>query len=297
MPSRRSVLIALVFAAASIARAQQAPPSTDVFLAPLVTRGQRLDVGQPINITHRAGYDNQPAFTPNGRSVLYTSVREDAQADIYRYDIGSGATTRLTNTPESEYSATVMPGGRRFSVIRVERDSTQRLWSFALDGSDPRLVLDSIKPVGYHAWIDANTLALFVLGSPNALQIAKVGPGGGRVVANNIGRSLVPATGRRTFSYVQRVDSAWWLHRAVLTDNGSVTSQRLARLPAGADYIAWTSAGDAITGQGTKLLRLRPSRDSEWHEAAELSAFGLDRISRLTISPDGKWLAFVAEPR
>ena len=32
-------------------------------------------------------------------------------------------------------------GGTRFSVIRVERDSTQRLWSFALDGSDPQLML------------------------------------------------------------------------------------------------------------------------------------------------------------
>src|SRR5205085_5230181 len=115
------------------------------------------------------GYGNQPSFLPDSRAILYTSRREDGQSDIYRYDIGSAATTGVTTTPESEYSATVMPGGRRFSVIRVEKDSTQRLWSFALDGSDPRIVVESLKPVGYHAWLDATTLAMFVLGSPNAL--------------------------------------------------------------------------------------------------------------------------------
>jgi len=68
-------------------------------------------------------------------------------------------------------------------VIRVERDSTQRLWSFDLTGGDPRLVLERIKPVGYHAWVDPTTLALFVLGSPNSLQIADLGTGSGAILA------------------------------------------------------------------------------------------------------------------
>jgi dipeptidyl aminopeptidase/acylaminoacyl peptidase len=299
-PSLLSRIVAVSLVCTTTAgslHAQQAPPSTDVFLAPLMVRGDRLEVGQPVNITHRTGYDNQPAFTPDGRSVLYTSVREDGQSDIYRYDVARQTTTRLTSTPESEYSATVMPGGRRFSVVRVERDSAQRLWSFDLNGGDPRLVLEGIKPVGYHAWIDSGTLALFVLGSPNSLQIADVAGGVGRVVANDIGRSLVSAPGGRAFSYVQRADSAWWLYRAAVRPDGQLTPQRLARLPAGADFIAWTKSGDAITGQGTKLLRLHPGPVAQWQELADLSAAGLDRISRLTISADGRWLAFVAEPR
>lgn len=293
--SRTLVLLASC-ALPSMLGAQQAPPSTDVFLAPLVVRGHAVEVGRPVNITNRPGYDNQPAFTPDGRAVLYTSTRADAQSDIYRYDVSSRVTTRLTTTAESEYSATVMPGGRRFSVIRVERDSTQRLWSFDLAGGDPQIVLERIKPVGYHAWVDPNTLALFVLGSPNSLQIADRGAGEGRVVANDIGRSLVPIPGERAFSYVQRADSAWWLYRAAVGTDGRIAAERLSKLPAGADFIAWTASGDAITGQGTKLLRLDPTGDREWHDVADLSAYGLSRISRLTISANGKWLAFVAEP-
>ena len=45
-----------------------------------------------------------------------------------------GSTTRVTNTPESEYSPTVTPDGAHISVIRVEADGTQRLWRFTIDG-------------------------------------------------------------------------------------------------------------------------------------------------------------------
>ena len=65
--------------------------------------------------------------------------------------------------PESEYSATPMPGRNAVSVIRVERDSTQRLWSVPLDGSPGAVVLERIKPVRYHTWVNDKLLALFVL--------------------------------------------------------------------------------------------------------------------------------------
>src|SRR5690349_15074343 len=124
---------------------QAAPPSTDIFLIPIKVQNNKPAVGKPVNITHRAGYDNQPSLTPDARSVFFTSVREDAQADIYRYDLATRATSRVTSTPESEYSATVYGNGTRFTAIRVEADSTQRLWSFRLDGSDPRVVFEAIK--------------------------------------------------------------------------------------------------------------------------------------------------------
>src|SRR5258705_436310 len=137
-----SALAGLALVAAALAGAQ-APPGTDIFLADLRARGagDRVEVGPPVNATHRTGYDNQPFFTPDGRSFLYTSVT-DGQADIWRYDIAAGRSVQLTKTtPESEYSATPLPAGSGFSVVRVEADSTQRLWRFdwagghaALDG-------------------------------------------------------------------------------------------------------------------------------------------------------------------
>ena len=132
------------------AQAAQAPPATDIFLAPLsiTSTDGRPVIGKPVNVTNRPGYDNQPAFTPDSKGVLFTSIHEDGggQSDIYRYDLGTKAITRVTSTPESEYSATIMPGGQRFSVIRVERDSAQRLWSFAMDGSDPQQHVPTLRP-------------------------------------------------------------------------------------------------------------------------------------------------------
>ena len=126
-----------------------------------------------MNITNSPGYDNQPSFTPDGGGILFTSIRGGGtQTDIYRYSVAAGTSARVTDTPESEYSPTMTPDGAHISVIRVESDGAQRLWRFTLDGRAPELVLADVKPVGYHAWTDDHTLALFVLGSPATLQIA-----------------------------------------------------------------------------------------------------------------------------
>lgn len=281
--------------------AQAGPPSTDIFLAPIRMQNDRPVVGKPMNITNRPGYDNQPSFTPDSRSLLFTSVREDAQADIYRYDLRTRATSRITSTPESEYSATVYGDGSRFSAIRVEADSTQRLWSFRLDGSDPRVVFDAIKPVGYHAWVDSTTVAMFLLGRPNAVVIADIRGGRVDTVARDVGRSLVPLPNGGGFSFVQRMaDSSWVLMAVDVRGSGMdrrTTAMPLVRMPPDADYVVWLRPAVAVAGAGTGLWLWRGSEKSgNWFKLAELGELGLHRISRLALSADHRWLAIVAEP-
>src|SRR5437764_409168 len=211
----RALLVVLSLCMSSPMGAQETPPSTDIFLAPVRLQKGTPVVGAPVNITNRPGYDNQPSFTPDSRALLFTSVRADAQADIYRYEISTKATSRLTNTPESEYSATVYGDGERFSVIRVERDSTQRLWSFRVDGTDPRLVFTDIKPVGYHAWVDSTTVAMFLLGSPNTLVLGDTRSGRPDTLARDVGRSLVALPNGNGFSFVQRARDSSWVLTAV----------------------------------------------------------------------------------
>jgi len=281
--------------------AQAAPPSTDIFLAPIRSQNDKPAIGRPVNITHRTGYDNQPSFTPDSKSVLFTSVREDAQADIYRYDLATRSTSRITSTPESEYSATVYGDGKRFTVIRVEADSTQRLWSFRLDGSDPRVVFEDIKPVGYHAWVDSTTVAMFLLGRPNALVIADTRGGRIDTVARDVGRALLPLPNGGGFSFVQRMaDSSWVLMAVDIRGSGAdrrTTAMPLVRMPPGADYVVWLRPAVAIAGAGTTLWLWRGSdKTGRWSKLTDLGEFGLRGISRLALSPDHKWLAIVAEP-
>lgn len=289
----RHILMLLV--AASSAAAQTAS-NPEIYVMPLAVNGARITVGQPVNITNRAGYDNQPSFTVDGRELYYTSTREDDQADIYKYHLGSKITERITRTnPESEYSATQLPYPKNFSVIRVEKDSTQRLWSLSPDGNAGRPVFTDIKPVGYHTWIDENRLALFVLGSPNALVLADRRTGKGDTLARNIGRSLVTLPGGRGFSFFARHGQEWVVTVARLTGGGKVTYMRpLVAAPAGMDYIAWVG-GTLIGGTGSKLMTWTPGSD-RWKEVADLTSHGITRISRIAVSRDGKRLAIVAEP-
>jgi hypothetical protein len=290
---RHTVLLVLTAAATA---AGQAPSNPEIYLMPLSVRGATVTVGTPVNITNRPGYDNQPSFTADGRELYFTSVRADSQADIYKYHVEAKTTERVTKTaPESEYSATQLPYPKNFSVIRVERDSTQRLWTLSPDGSDGRPTFANIKPVGYHTWIDTYHAALFVLGSPNALVFADTRTGKGDTLARNIGRSLVTLPHGGGFSFFARRGQEWVVTAVRLTRANKVAYvQPLVAAPAGMDYIVWIG-GSAMGGTGSKLMVWTPGA-SGWREVADLSSQGITRISRIAVTRDLKRLAIVAEP-
>lgn len=286
--------LAILVLAASTAAAQTAS-NPEIFLMPLSVRGNVVTVGKAVNITNRDGYDNQPSFTHDGRELFFTSTRADSQADIYKYHLEAKTTERLTKTaPESEYSATQLPYPKNFSVIRVEKDSTQRLWTLSPDGAAGRPTFVNIKPVGYHTWLDTYHAALFVLGSPNALVLADTRTGKGDTLARNIGRSLVTLPHGGGFSFFARRGQEWIVTVVRLTRANKVAYiQPIVAVPAGMDYIAWIG-GSLLGGTGSKLMMWTPGGD--WREVADLTAQGITRISRIAVSRDLKQLAIVAEP-
>ncbi|MFC1659831.1 TolB family protein [Gemmatimonadota bacterium] len=278
--------------------AGQAPPGTDIWILKLGGGGTEVFADGAIRATSREGYDNQPHFLPGEQYLLYTSIDATGQADIVRFDYREFSTVRLTRThPESEYSAALMPSGTRFTVIRVEADSTQRLWSFDFEGGNPQLILPGVQPVGYHTWIDETLLALFVLGSPATLQLASPGreeeppTGESRVVAENIGRSLHTIPGTRKVSFVQWEEpgDGWITELDPETEEARV----LAPLLEGNEFYAWTAGGALLMGNGSKLFRWEPGESEDWRELADLTELGIREISRIAVSPEGNHLAVV----
>jgi len=277
--------------------AQQAPPATEVYLAPFPTQ-PGVSALQFVNISNSPGYDNQPSFLPDSSAVLFASNRDGKQTDIYRYDIASKQLKQLTTTAEAEYSPTMTPDRKTFSAVRVEADNTQRLWRFDLDGSNPRVLLENIKPVGYHAWIDDTRLALFILGSggtPATLQIADTKTGAATVAATGIGRSVLirPKTG--TISYLATGETPRVFKEFDLKKNESAT---LVAPLEGSQDAAWTPDGRLIMARGTAIAAWRPGAP-DWEPLASLP---IDpqrpmNITRIAVSPDGKWLAFVSDQR
>ena len=250
-----------------------------------------MKFGQPVKITNSVGYNNQPAFLPDGSEILYTSIR-DKQADIYRYNIRSGSATQITNTPESEFSPTLMPGGKFISVVRVEADGTQRLWKFPLAGGTPSLILEKIQPVGYHLWIDDHTLALFILGKPNTLRIVDVNTGRADVVAENPGRILRRIPNQNKFSFVHKISDKEWIIKAF--DLRMRTSASLITTLPGVEDYAWMPSGLLLMAKDSKLFAVIPLQGKDWTELADFNSAGLKSITRITVNPKGNKIAIVA---
>ena len=274
-------------------------PGTDVFLVPLARAAGELRVGVPQNVTHRDGYDNQPSFSTRSDALFFTSNRGDGQTDIYRNDFSNGLTTAVRKTsPESEYSAMITRDSGALTVIRVEADSTQRLWRMPLDGSAAEVMFPSIKPVGYFAQTDDSTWALFVLANPATntpvtLQIATTGHDGGRIVARNIGRSLHRIPGTKRVSYVQKSSTGWWVMELDPTTGRSDT---LVRTIEGSEDVAWVDSTTLLGGKDSQLFSWQRGT-SGWKKVGDFDFARISAITRLAVSGNGAWLAMVAEQK
>jgi len=296
MRTRRYLLVAAALAARLVAStAAQAPgpaaapsPATEIYLAPMKFGPAGPLVGPARNVSENPGrYDNQPFFGSDGRTMLFTSNRDGAQTDIYFLELQTRQMRQFTRTPESEYSPTVMPDDGGVSAIRVEADGTQRVWRFGERGTDPAVILPGVKPAGYHAWIDAGRLAVYVLGTPATLQIVDVASGKAEVVARDIGRSLLRRpTG--TISFVHRENGTW-----TVKEYDPATRQirpLVAALEGSADRdAAWGPDGTLFMARGHQVFGWRPGL-----EAFRLVGDpGVGPISRLAVSGDGRWMALV----
>jgi len=269
-----------------------APPASDIFIVDVRKENGELKLGQPKKITDLPVYNNQPFFI-DGHTILYTSFR-DKQTDIYRYDVRTGKTTQVTNTPESEYSPTLMPDGKNISVVRVEADGTQRLWKFPLAGGAPSLILESVKPVGYHHWIDDHTLALFILGGtgkPNFLEIFDLSTGKSEFVTENPGRVIRKIPNQKNFSFVHKVAKDHWEIKSY-DFRVHTTASLIATLPGVEDY-TWLPDGKLLMAKDSKIFAVAPLTAARWTEVANYLIGGVTKITRIAVSPSGDRIAIV----
>lgn len=266
------------------------PAGTDVWLLRLEEADGRLTAVQPRNFTSRPGYDNQPHFTPGGE-LLFVQ-QEGERTDLWRWDPETDLKHRVTFTPdESEYSPTPVPGGDgAVSYIKVEPDSTQRLWRISADGQDASVLLPDLAPAGYHAWIDEGRVAVYVLGSPPTLRLVDVSTGEARTVAEEIGRSPQAVPGRAAVSFT-RTDENDQIG-VFIYDAATDATEQVAVLPEGAEYHTWTPDGILLTGS---VGRIAAWVNGAWADVGSFPHLE-QHFTRLAVSPDGAWLAAVAEP-
>jgi hypothetical protein len=271
-----------------------------------------LKSAKPSPISAAPGYDNQPNFSADGTTILFAASRDGKQTDVFAFNRQKASVTQLTQTAENENSPTYLPAGAgpagSFSVVQSEFDKTgarpaspiQRLWRFHTNGMSPHLILSDINPVGYHAWMDADQLVLFVLGGqgkPATLQIASVKTGKAEVVTDNIGRSLHRIPGTRLASFAQREPSGdFWIKQIDTTSRKIDPLVKAAEGSSDRDY-AWMPDGKTILmSTGTKIVSWTRG-GTGWTEVFDGATHQLGAITRLAVSPRGDAVAIVvAEP-
>ena len=125
--------------------------SMDIFMADL--NGKVVK-----QLTNAAGYDAEATLSPDGKTMLFTSVR-DGDIDLYLMNLKNGKTTRITNALGYDGGAWFSPDGKKI-IWRASRPTTpeevaeykslltenlvaptkMEVWIANADGSNPRQV-------------------------------------------------------------------------------------------------------------------------------------------------------------
>jgi len=266
-----------------------AQPSTEIVLFDLSFKGGKIIATHGTNISKHPGYDNQPYFHPD-KNVLYYTSDDNGNTDIKQFDIKSQKTTSLTSTPEREYSPTVTTDKKYISCIIQRANGAQDLGKYPIEGGAAIVLADQLT-VGYHAWLDEQTLFLFVLGEPATLRRFDVGTRRDTIIATQIGRSLHRMPGAAAVSFVQKSDTDQWIVNKV-DATGNIS--RLCDALPGREDLAWMKKDWILMSVGKSVFACQPGKTG-WKEIELKSDYPLKNISRLAVNASGTKLALVSE--
>ena len=269
-------------------------PDVDIFYMYI---GGNEDSGyvysEPLNITNRSGYDNQPAFSKDGSKILFASIRDEKQADIYIYDCVQQTTQQFSKTPESEYSPEVTPDGKYISVVRVEQDSAQRLWKMKLKNAKAKVMLQFIYDIGYYCRLTNDKIALFQLPEPFELKMASLREQNAIKLDENIGRSIKTIPGENAFAYLVKTDTMAWDIKKCDMLSGNIS--QVKTIGTASEDFAWRNDGNLFMANGSAICYFDYQETNAWYLLDDFSRFGVSKIYRIAFSQDGNWMAFVAE--
>lgn len=293
-----SIFILLNIAINAPSSAQE---GSDIWLGDL-TLNPNPSISNLMQISDNEQYTNQPYFFDNNHLYFTQALNTDdaTQMDIFVHRIRENQSKNVSNSSESEYSATPLPYDEGMSVIRVDDSGKQALWELSSAGEPMRNLLPAIEPVGYQVWLNANELLLFVLGEPHTLQRADINQlnSAGMVIDDNIGASLYQFANSDWFLYTRADAGNFSMLKAYHRKTGKI--QDIMPMPEGIQYFSVTPSGYVITSDGQQLLAYPLMLEqgtlvigNAWQKVDIEGTACASGISRTAISPQGDKIALV----
>ena len=266
-------------------------PDTDIFLSSLKKNDLGWTFGTPQNITNRKGYDNQPCFMPDGKSILYVSVIDTTQSDLYRYTISSKKITPFTSTPESEYSPSCTPDGKNISIVRVDRDSGQRFYTFPINHVSDIKLIKGTDSIGYYCWLNDSMMAMFILGHSNTLQVLNTHTAERTLIAGDIGRCFKMSTDKKLLYFVIKGnEQEWFIYSMRISD---LKLERVIQTLLTSEDFAILPDQTFLMGLDGFLFSYLPGTDKAWKKIADFTGT-IKSFYRISVNSNGTLLALVA---
>jgi Tol biopolymer transport system component/CubicO group peptidase (beta-lactamase class C family) len=122
----------------------------EIFVLSVADALQNAGKYEPDQITHEAGNDLEPAWSPDGSQIAFM-VHQVNQSSIYTMNPDGSERVRLTENTSSNYLPKWSPDGTRI-VFVSERDGNSEIYVMNADGSAQTRLTDNPAEDSYPAW-------------------------------------------------------------------------------------------------------------------------------------------------
>jgi ketosteroid isomerase-like protein len=305
---RHIALILLLIASVTSLSAQI--NDSEVWVGSLDMSGGHFAVSNLVNISKHPGYDNQPAFFPDGRLVFTSQIAvldetgHAVQARIY--DFANGGSTLV---PEAlGFSPTPTADGS-LMLLRDGQVWFHNLSEWLHDASGRETALTETKDAGYFARFDDRTWVLFMNDKQRRIVIYDATTKALDTMAVGAASAPIRIPGKRAVTFVavepfpppegEAAKSApprKLVLRQLDLDERRVTTLATIPFVTSGNHV-WTSRGSLLMASGHTIYEWSPTRAEEWRKVSELDNPELQGLTRIALSPRGDRIALVSTPR
>ena len=342
MVKRTLVLAAAVLATAMAVTAQETPKwlrknavSPDGTQVAFCYKGDIFTVGieggRALQITANEAYDSDPMWTPDGKSIVFSSYRAGSK-DIFITSAEGGSPKRLTDYPGSETPLCVIDGERVLFQASIQQDAlyggfpgNPQIWQVSLKGGRPQLVTSlpmmamSVNAAGevlyedykgyedplrkHHTSSVTRDIWLYRPAGAQGERFRVTGDGSFTKLTafNGEDRNPVFAADGKTWYYLSEADGTFNVYKAVAGESAApVQLTRFTKNPvrflsvSNGGVLCFSWNGDLYTmkeGAQPKKLEITVAKDDTENDV-EFLTFS-SGASSMAVSPDGKEIAVV----